>query len=220
MPVQPAQPTDPVDATATFINDLQSALDTFKPHITSLSSGQKKMFLTYFKLLKEAQGVVEGSNTCRNNKQRARNAVQTIFFSEALGPQVSLLCTIAVSCTKLRKNWSRLRLLDVETWWKNAPRPESLETLTGELAEPLRELMTDREDQSTEDLTAGAQDAEPLEEAASDQDANAEPHEGVQDVEGFENLQAQSSATGKEKNPQGAIVVDSAQVLLLQKHTC
>ena|SRR2546423_4499451 len=108
-----------------LIQQLEIKRRTFKERRRRLSTKEKQSLNSSLALLQETNDISSRSRSRRSVRSRARELLEDIFSD--LGAEVLLLCTLAISITKLSKLHSNDDLTqDVLRWWSTVQRPEGL----------------------------------------------------------------------------------------------
>jgi hypothetical protein len=110
---------------------LGQEMRTFDDATSSLLESQKRAFSLHCDLLREDEARLgKRSSSSRSVRLRARNVLKNIF--QVLGPEVFLLCTLAVPFSKLGDNAPRTRVATLQDWWNGIQPPQGLVTIAKE----------------------------------------------------------------------------------------
>jgi hypothetical protein len=100
---------------------------TFDDTTSSLLECQNRAFSLHCDLLREGEvSLGKRSSSTRSVRLRARELLKNIF--QVLGPEAFLLCTLAVTITRLGEIAPRTRVATLQDWWNVIQPPKGLVT--------------------------------------------------------------------------------------------
>jgi len=109
------------------VNLLEAELATFSDRLVPLLSYQIQAIQTVYDLLNEdGESIQNRSKQRRSEVSRARELLIDTYLR--IGPEVFLLCTIALSISALAKLKPQQILPELDQWWKSAEHPEGLKS--------------------------------------------------------------------------------------------
>jgi hypothetical protein len=119
-----------------LIQHLDIKRQTFEEGIRPLQKKEKESFNSWLDLLQETdKSLAKRSRSSRSRRLIARGLLKDIFLE--LGPDVFLLCTLAIGYTRLVELKSKLGGEDlisfVRSWWSTVLYPEGLTETASEL---------------------------------------------------------------------------------------
>jgi hypothetical protein len=119
-----------------LIPKLKAKEQTFREENRSLSPDERVLFTSWVDLLKETAEQIKGlSSSWRSTRLRARTLLCNIF---GIGPEVFLLCTLALGISTLAgPNHAERKdcVPAIKEWWTTVTAPERLTKLASELCQ-------------------------------------------------------------------------------------
>jgi hypothetical protein len=121
-----------------FILQLDIKRQTFEESIRPLNKKESQSFQSWLDLLQDTnKSLPKPSRSNRSRRSIARTLLKDIFLN--LGPDVFLLCTLAISYTRLAESRLRSENLTslVRSWWSTVSHPKGLTATASDLCEVL-----------------------------------------------------------------------------------
>jgi len=128
--------TDAIDA---LIQLLEKEVALFDDNTTPLLCSQLNSFTSAYEIIKEDHNL-KLSRQRLSDRARARDLLTDVFL--ILGPEVFLLCTFAITITRLSTIKSKEFIPRLRAWWASSPRPRGLTTTAADLTTPVKDLVS------------------------------------------------------------------------------